>query len=163
MPPREEFAKVYLDYSDRIFRYMFLHTKNFQLAEDLTSEVFLRAWQAWSRFDGQNLQAWLYRIAHNLLVDTYRKKKEVPLDSVGEVSIDEDLVGKIATDGQIRQLTQALDQLPANLNRVVILRFIEGLSVAQVTAILGISEVNVRVLSHRALVKIRKVMANEKN
>ena len=162
MAREDDFSEVYLKYSDKIFRYLYWQSKNFHLAEDLTSEVFTRAWETWESLRKDFLQAWLFRVAHNLLVDWYRKKKEVALNERHEGFYDENLLENLANDEKVKELSDALDALPENLKRVAILRFIEELSAKEVAAILSVSEVNVRVQQHRALVKLKEVMNDAK-
>ena len=162
MVREDDFSEVYRKYSDKIFRYLYWQTKNFHLSEDLTSEVFTRAWETWESLRKDFLQAWLFRVAHNLLVDWYRKKKEVSLNESRIGFYDENLLEKLGNDEQVKELSEALDTLPENLKRVAILRFIEGLSAKEAAVILSVSEVNVRVLQHRALVKLKEVMNNAK-
>src|SRR3989344_1195401 len=122
MSNEREFSQFYEKYSDKIFRYLYFQTKNFDLAEDLTSEVFTKAWEVWGN------------IRHDNLLE------------------------KIQRDEEANLLARALEVLPEKLKRVAILRFIEGLSAKEVAVILEVSEVNVRVLQHRALVKLKEEM-----
>ena len=162
MAREDDFSEVYRKYSDKIFRYLYWQSKNFHLAEDLTSEVFTRAWESWDSLRKDFLQAWLFRVAHNLLVDWYRKKKEVSIDERHEGFYDENLLEKLANDEKVKELSKALETLPENLKRVAILRFVEELSAREVAVILSVSEVNVRVRQHRALVKLKEVMNDAK-
>lgn len=162
MAREDDFSEVYRKYSDKIFRYLWWQTKNLHLSEDLTSEVFVRAWEAWDGLRKDFLQAWLFRVAHNLLVDWYRKKKEVPLHESHVGFYDENLLEKLGNDQQVDGLWKALNSLPENLKRVAILRFVEGLSAKEAAVILNVSEVNVRVLQHRALVKLKEIMNDAK-
>ena len=158
MSNEREFSQFYEKYSDKIFRYLYFQTKNFHLAEDLTSEVFTKAWELWGKIRHDYLQAWVFKVAHNLLVDWYRKKKEMKMPEHFEASYDDNLLEKIQRDEEANLLTRALEVLPEKLKRVAILRFIEGLSAKEVAVILEVSEVNVRVLQHRALVKLKEEM-----
>ena len=162
MAREDDFSEVYRKYSDKIFRYLYWQSKNFHLSEDLTSEVFSRAWETWASLRKDFLQAWLFRVAYNLLVDWYRKKKEVPLNERNVGLYDENLLEKLGNDEQVDGLWKALNSLPENLKRVAILRFVEELSAKEVAVILNVSEVNVRVLQHRALVKLKEVMNDAK-
>lgn len=158
MAADQEFKESYLKYSDKIFRFLFWHSKDPYLAEDLTSEVFLRAWKDWARVKTGPLQAWLYRVARNLLIDQIRKKKDLPIESAGEISVDPNLLEQLEKDEEKQKVGTALKALPENLKSVVVLRFMENLSAKEVAQIMGISEVNVRVLQHRALLKLKEVL-----
>lgn len=164
----EDFEQVYLQYSDKIFRFVYFKTNNACLAEDITSEVFIRAWKNWEKFKPDYTKAWFYKIANNLLIDHWRRqknKKDVSLEKIVddgfEPSNNEDLIEKISKDEKIKKLNKALESLPENLREVAILRFINELSAKEVSEILNLSEVNVRVLQHRALLKLKEVFKNE--
>lgn len=163
----KEFEKVYISFSDQIFRFIYWHTKDPYMAEDYTAEVFIKAWKNWNRFKPEFIKAWLYKIANNLLIDNWRKRKnekkvslEDTVENGNEPSYDEDLVEKINKSEDIKRLNKALDLLSENLKKVAVLRFIDGLSAKEVGEILGLSEVNVRVLQHRALVKLKEIYKN---
>lgn len=165
----QDFDELYLQFSDKIYKYFYWQTHDPYLAEDFTGEVFVRVWKNWKRFKPDFSQAWLYRIARNFLIDYWRKNKErketsleTSVEAGIEPSYDEDLIGKIQTDSEIKQLYDAINLLPENLKEVVILRFIEELSAKEIGEILNLTEVNVRVLQFRALQKLRKVLKYEK-
>jgi len=165
----QEFDDLYLQFSDKIYKYFYWQTHDPYLSEDFTGEVFVRVWKNWKRFKPDFSQAWLYRIARNFLIDYWRKNKdrketslEASVEAGIEPSYDEDLIERIQTDNEIKRLREAISLLPENLKEVVILRFIEELSAKEVGEILNLTEVNVRVLQHRALQKLREVIKYEK-
>lgn len=151
-----EFTEIYLKYSDKIFRFLYWHLNDVHMVEDLTSEVFFRAFKNWQRFKGSYPQAWLYQIARNLLTDYYRSKKTSPLEQAEEISVDAQLLENLEKDEQVQKLKLAVTKLPDNLRQVVILRFFEDLSASEVGSILGISEGNVRILQFRGLKKLKE-------
>jgi len=164
-----DFDGLYLQFSDKIYKYFYWQTHDPYLAEDFTGEVFVRAWKNWKRFKPDYSSAWLYKIARNLLIDYWRAKKnkkelslETSIEEGIEPSYDEDLIEKIQNDNDIKDLHKAINSLPENLREVVILRFIEELSAREVGEILNITEVNVRVLQYRGLQKLKEVFKNEK-
>lgn len=159
-----DFDELYLQFSDKIYKYFYWQVKDPRLAEDFTGEVFLRAWKNWKRFKPDFSSAWLYKIARNFLIDYLRAKKnkkevslETSIEEGIEPSYDEDLIEKIQNDNDIEDLRKAINSLPENLREVVILRFIEELSAREVGEILNITEVNVRVLQYRGLQKLKEV------
>ncbi len=165
----QEFDELYLQFSDKIYKYFYWQTHDPYLAEDFTGEVFVRVWKNWKKFKPDFSQAWLYRIARNLLIDYWRKNKdrretslETSVEAGIEPSYDEDLIHKIQTDGEIKKLREAINLLPENLKEIVILRFIEELSAREIGEILNLTEGNVRVLQYRALRKLREVIKYEK-
>src|SRR4051812_8880743 len=96
----KEFKKMYHLYFDKIYGFLYWQTRDQMLAEDLTGEVFTRAWQKMGSFSGRYPQAWLYTIARNLLTDHWRSKRPLPLD--------EDFAGQIPD-----QRATAAEQLDA--------------------------------------------------
>lgn len=164
----KDFENIYLEYSDKIYRYVYLNTNDPYLAEDITSEVFLRIWKNWKRIKQDFMQALLYKTAKNIIIDNYRKHKngkKVSLEAIVEQglepSYDEDLIEKIHNNDNIEKINKALKLLPDNLKEVLILRFINDLSARQAAQILDTTEVNIRVLQYRALKKLKEVIKNE--
>jgi len=140
-----------------IYRFMLWRTKDSMLAEDLTSSVFEKAWRSRQSFKGGSAKAWLHKIAHNTLIDYWRKRQDIndeaavlsaasEAPAVGE-NLDQQLL--------VNNLKQAVAKLPAEMRLVVKLRFINGLSVRQTSQELSLTEANVRVIQYRALHKLR--------
>lgn len=164
----QDFEKIYLKYSDKIYRYVYLNTSDPYLSEDITSETFLRIWKNWEKIKPDFMQALLYKTAKNILIDHYRKHgniKKVSLEETLEKGIepsyDEDLIERITNDENIKRVNQAIKTLPDNLKEVLILRFINDLSAKEAAEIMDTSEVNIRVLQYRGLKQLRKVIKNE--
>lgn len=152
----EAFAALYDRYVDRIFRFLRRRTMDQPLAEDLTSEVFLRAWD---HLDGYRpgrapFGAWLFKIARNLAIDASRKRRpDASIDAMAFEPI-EDLPGPEMTAAaslDARQVRQALSELTPLQRDVLSLRFIEGLSTAEVAAALGKRQGAIRALQMRGL------------
>ncbi len=160
---KEGFQEAYQKYGQAIYRFLYWQTKDTTLAQDLTSATFERAWGSRKSFKGGSAQAWLYRIARNLLTDHWRKKKDLFMDDVpGLTERIADNTDPYDYDAEKRVwlLGKSLDTLPEELRAVVILRFIDELSAREVGEILGVSEGNVRIMQFRALRKLRKVLEN---
>lgn len=151
-----DLKEIYITYSDKIFRYLYWHVGDVYLAEDLTSETFLKVFKNLGKFKDGYLQAWIYRIAKNLLIDHYRSKKTSVLEFAENIAVDDNLLEKLAKDENSKKLQKALASLPDNLREVVILRFFEEMSAVQVAEVMNINEGNVRVLQFRALKKLKE-------
>lgn len=156
----DNFEAAYEAHSKTIYKFLFWRTKDIQLSEDLTSSTFERAWTSRKSFHGGSEQAWLFRIARNVLIDYWRKKKEVLVEDTDTLQEDvrpstEELMDKKT---QLKDLGKALDALPDDMRLVVTMRFIEGLSCKQVAKNLNLSESNVRVIQYRALKKLREYL-----
>jgi len=162
----EAFGDLYMRYLDKIYRYVFYKVGSEKRAEDLTEQVFLSAWEAIEDYEprGYPFSSWLYRIAHNAVVDHYRTKKdESPLDSVAFTLADESLGPEetLMKKRQVSRLLEALAHLSEDKQELIILRFVEGLSHAQVAEILGKSEVACRVMQHRVLSRLSDVLGRD--
>lgn len=141
-----------------IYRFMFWRTKDSMLSQDLTSNVFEKAWRTRNSFTGGSTKAWLYRIARTTLIDYWRKKKEISDDGTitsQVISDSPDMSEALDQSLELEELHKALLKLPAEMYEVVRLRFIEGLSTRDVAEELDISEGNVRIIQYRALKKLR--------
>lgn len=158
MHSRQEFEEVYREYADAIYRYLYWQTRDASVASDLTADVFERAWKARYSWTYGKAKPWLYRIARNRLVDYWRKHKEVSLDDVKGFVPESNLPGlseSVDLGFLADHLGAALDQLNEEMKSVVVLRFIDELSVKEVAEVLGMTEANVRVVQFRALRKLR--------
>lgn len=165
---KNDFEEAYNLYFDKIFRFVFFKTRDFQLSEDITSEVFARAWKNWEKFKPDYTQAWFYKIANNLLIDHWRKNKNrklVSLENLSEAGyepfFEEEFIEKINTDMEIKKIYNALEKLAENLREVLVLRIIDDFSTKEVSEILKISEGNVRILQYRGLKKLKEILENE--
>jgi RNA polymerase sigma-70 factor (ECF subfamily) len=157
-------AEVYDRYSLRIYNYIYHRLGNAHLAEDLTATVFLRMLEAIrsSRAWQSSFSGWLYRIAHNLVVDYFRagRQEELPLEE-WPVPVREH-PSDIAERSIARQrLRAAISQLTGEQNVVITLKFLEGLSNAEVARTIGKSEGAVKSLQFRALAALRRMIGGE--
>ncbi len=161
------FGKLYDMYVDRVYRHLYYRVSNVADAEDLTQQVFLKAWQAIDRYKktASPFLAWLMTISHNLVVDFYRTRKDKTyLDA--EVTADDSALSpeQVAEARYVQQqLRKAILQLPGEQQQIILLRFVEGFRHAEIAASLGKSEGAIRVILHRALVKLRHILEKEKD
>lgn len=167
---KQAFGVLYETYMDQIFRYIYYRVANSFEAEDLTENVFLNAWQAMPKLAAKNdkphnFRAWLYRIAHNLVVDHHRSHN--PAISLDEaLSIADPKAGPESTtqtNQDSQQLALAINKLEPNLQQVLVCRFINQLSHSETAEIMKIEPGYVRVLQHRALKKMAELLVNEGN
>jgi RNA polymerase sigma-70 factor (ECF subfamily) len=156
-------GRLYDRHRESIFRYLWLRLDDRQLAEDLTGDVFMRMLDALPRYRVQGLpfRAWLYRIAHNLLVDYVRKMNRqvtVPLDAVEEQGTADDPDRAIEQILLSERLQVALLHLEPTQSEVVILRFLAGLSLHETALTLGKTEAAIKSLQHRGLSALRRAL-----
>lgn len=152
---REAFGDLYERYLHPIYRYIHYRVGTHEDAEDLTETVFLKAWQHIRTFDREQgaFKAWLFRIAHNVVIDHYRtQKRPLSLDNHPPME-DKQPTPETTIANKLRQerLRQALQRLSPLHQHVLTLRFINGMSAAEAGAVLDKSAGAVRVLQHRAL------------
>ena len=158
----EALTQLYEENFDKIYRYVVLKIGDRTEAEDITQQVFLSAVKSISSFKyrGAPFSAWLYRIAHNRIVDYLRKKKRatVPLD---ETIADKDPGPELAAERNvdIEQLAEATRKLTRAQQEVISLRFTGELPVAQVASIMGKREGAIKALQHSAIVALRKALS----
>ncbi len=151
---------MYNAYADDIYRFLFVHVRDKETAEDLTADTFAKAWKHIDKYDFRHPRGWLYAIARNTLTDYWRKKKPVQLDESIEIIDDkpshEEIMDKKL---ELKRAAKALTTLPSDMKSVVSLRFLQGYSVRQTAEALDLSEANVRVMQYRALKKMRKELS----
>lgn len=157
---QEAISILYESYAQSIYRYVSYRVDSQMVAEDITAEVFLRMVRELPSFEDRGFPfgAWLYKIASNLLNDHYRHTKSKP-----EVELDESLRNddtdpflRIENAQERQRIAEALQTLPSEYQDVLILRFMRGLSHAEVAQILNKSENALRTIQHRALKALGK-------
>ena len=160
----ESFGKLYDAYSDTVFRYVYYRVSNRQLAEDITSETFLRALRRIGTFtwQGRDFGAWLVTIARNLVADHFKSSRhrlEVPtgemLDSDESVASPEESVLAYLSN---RALLDAVKQLNSQQQECVTLRFLHGLSVAETAQIMGKNDGAIKTLQYRAIRTLARLL-----
>jgi RNA polymerase sigma-70 factor, ECF subfamily len=160
----EALTELYDQYVDRIYSYVYRRVGQAEVAEDLTGQVFMRMLEAirtghpWrTSFSG-----WLYRIAHNLIIDYYRRRKRatfVELDDAAPVQApNSDPLHSAELRLDTQRMRDALRAITEEQAQVVVLRFLEELSIAEVAGIMGKTEGAIKALQYRAVLALRRVM-----
>jgi RNA polymerase sigma-70 factor (ECF subfamily) len=158
-------GKLYDQYAPRIYAYIYRRVDDAHLAEDLTGDVFVRVVQAIQaeHFWHTSFQAWLYRIAHNLVVDHYRRQPsaiELELDEQ-LVSAEDDPLSAVAERLSRQRLRAAISHLTPDQQQVLALRFGEGMKAREAAEVMDKSVGAVEALQHRALAALRRILARE--
>ncbi len=158
-------ASLYGEYYDKIAHYVYVRNGNRTEAEDIAGEVFLKALDSLKSYTerGIPMQAWLFRIAHNLVVDHLRKmtkRKTVPVDTVQIVS-DANPVTAAEKNIELERLTKAMGQLTREQREVLGLRFFGGLTSKETGSILNKGDGAVREMQRAGIEKLRKLLVTD--
>ncbi len=158
----DAFAQLYDAYLDRVYRYVYFHVSDDQTAEDITSQVFLKAWENLNRyqFGSSPFLAWLYTIARNQVIDHYRTRKQsVPIEKIVSIPAKEDGVDEqVQFRFDLQAMRDALQFLTDEQQQVLILRFIVGMETREISQLMGKAEGAIRALQMRALQTLSKYM-----
>ena len=155
---KEQFGRVYDQCIDKIYRFVFLKVSSAEVAEDLTSEAFVRYWECFN--SGQNIdnpRAFLYQIARNLVIDHYREKGRAQFVSMDNISMADpvNLEEKAILSSDIKAVRQSLAGLKEDYQNVIIWHYLDELTIPEIAKMMGRSEEAARVLLHRALGSLR--------
>jgi RNA polymerase sigma-70 factor, ECF subfamily len=163
---QDKLAGLFEDHYERIARYIYVRIGNGAEAEDLASEVFVNALESIDKYQdrGIPMQAWLYRIAHNLVVDYLRKTKKykfVPVEEV-EIQDDSDPASTAENHIEIERVKAAMEELTELQREVVQLRFFSEATSQEVGLILNKKDGAVREMQSAALAKLRQLLGDNK-
>jgi RNA polymerase sigma-70 factor (ECF subfamily) len=162
----EAFGILYDRYIGRIYNYIYYRTGNQHDAEDLTSRVFTRAMKHIVNYQdrGVPFSAWLYRIAHNLVANWHRdnsRRQEITLDDAYRMGSDRELPeSALMRTEEERVLLNIIRHLPEDRQQLLILKFVEHLSNAEIGHIMGRTEGAIKSLYHRTLLSLRSEVKN---
>jgi RNA polymerase sigma-70 factor (ECF subfamily) len=154
---RAAFAPLYRRYVDRVYGYAFYQLGDHHDAEDATERTFMAALGALKEFEdrGSTFRAWLFRIAHNTVANVHRSRSRRRTDPLPEsferAAPNADPARLVALADELREVRRAIAAMPEDRRQVILLRFVDGLSTAEVAEVLDRSPGAVRVLLHRSL------------
>jgi RNA polymerase sigma-70 factor, ECF subfamily len=158
----EAFGKIYDQFVTPIHRYVAFRLPP-AVVEDIVSDIFVKAWEKLDSYKGRKgtpFSSWLFRIAHNVVIDTYRTQKETT--ELDDLHIDEDRWNdpklSITQDVQAAILRSAMEKLPRRYREVLLLAFMSDLSHLEIARSMQIREGSVRILKHRALKKLAEIL-----
>jgi RNA polymerase sigma-70 factor (ECF subfamily) len=160
----DAFGELYERYAPQVFRFLYAHLDNRMDAEDLLGEVFLRVWRSLSKYRerGVPFLAFLFRIARNALIDHYRRagkaRQVVPIEDVSLRDLRPGPGETVTANLEHEEIRQTLGQLREDYRTVLVLRFLSELTPEETAEVMERSSGAVRVLQHRALAALRKLM-----
>ena len=155
---KHKFEKFYNENIDRIYRYVFFRVgKSKEVAEDLVSEIFMKALKAFDKYDPSvSTAAWIYRITQNHLANHYRdSKSNVDIEDVKLILVGEDGREQIKYHETVIKIEGALNELSSQDRKLVTLKHLEGYTYADMSKLLGKSANALKVATHRALKTLR--------
>ena len=158
---RDAFGQIYNLFYKRIYRYCQFNIGQRETAQDLCQETFLRAWKtlpSFSQRQGSSFQAYLFRISHNLVIDSKRKKKEIRLAKYQDVEEPSYLDEQIERQETSQKLKEALAKLHPVERQIIVLRYFEEMTTTEVARVVGLREGTLRVRAHRVLKKLKQLL-----
>jgi RNA polymerase sigma-70 factor (ECF subfamily) len=165
----EAFGLLYERYVNNIYNYIYYRTGNHHDAEDLAARTFYRALKHISRYvdRGAPFSAWLYRIAHNLVANWHRDRSRRQMISLEELvvgTLKREEPATLAEEHEEQDmLLQTVRRLPPERQQLLILKFVEQMSNAEIAQVMGRTEGAIKSLYHRTLVTLRKELTSEWN
>ncbi|HOK00725.1 MAG TPA: sigma-70 family RNA polymerase sigma factor [Candidatus Pacearchaeota archaeon] len=162
---KKEFSKIYDKYINQIYRFVFLKVNSKEIAEDITSETFLKVWESYKNNKIENVSAFLYQVARNLITDYYRQKSRtqfLPLESVSIIDPSNNLKEISENKSDIETIKSALFRLEnENYQNIIIWHYLNDLSIKEISKINNQSEGAVRVMLSRALKELKEIIEND--
>ncbi len=144
---------------DKLLRYCYMRTKDSLLAEDIVQETFLKFWQSRSYKDTGKQMAYLYTIARNLCTDEFRRKTILDIEAYPDLPACKDSEPENVIDGIV--IEEALERLPEDVREIVVLRYVCGISAADIGKVMGISRFSVNRKLKEGLGILRKLLGGE--
>jgi len=166
MDKKQAFSQIYDEYIDKIYRFVFLKVNSRETAEDIASETFLRGWKTFQDpgLEIENISAFLFQIARNLVIDFYRKKGKIKIVALENVTLsipDNSSREMTNLNTEMTGIRKALCNLKDDYQDVIIWHYLDELSISEIARILDKSEGTIRTTLHRALKALRARMSNE--
>jgi len=159
------FLESYEKFSDAIFRYAYFQTSNRDVALDIAQETFTKTWQYFQKgIKVDNMKAFLYRVAKNLIIDYRRKKKSFSLDKIMETGVDfegeTDIEREAEEEFNKKEIVKILDKIDEKYREIIVMRYVEEMSIKEIGDILEKSDNHISVIIHRGIYKLKKVLKN---
>jgi len=168
---KDAFIKVYDEYVQDVYRFVYFKVGKEAEAQDLTSMVFLKAWnyiQTNSLTDSKTLRALVYKIARTSIIDHYREssnKLELSLDDenhpIDIIDDEQKLDERVDQAADLQLIYKQLPLLKEEYREVIVLRFVDDLTLEEIAEVTGKSRGNVRVILHRALAALKEMVETE--
>lgn len=158
------FQEIYTLWLTRVYQYVYARVGSLNDTEDLTSQIFLKAYEAFPRYKHRgHFAAWLFTIARNQINMFYRGRKsvEVSLDVVEHANSDQDVLNTIVNSGEIDQLKQIISTLPAREQELIYLRYVTEMKFSDMALVLGRKEDAVKKSLYRLQTRLQKMLEED--
>lgn len=161
------FMESYEEFSDAIFRYALFQTSNKETALDITQDTFIKTWQYLQKGEEvENIRAFLYRVAKNLIIDYRRKKKSSSLDQILEAGTDfteqpnvlEEKEDDFDRERDKEKILKTIDKIDEKYKEILLMRYVEEMSIKEIGDILEKSQNHISVMIHRGVEKLKKLL-----
>jgi RNA polymerase sigma-70 factor, ECF subfamily len=162
---KEQFSRIYDQYIEKIYRFVYIKVSSIEVAEDITSKVFLKGWEYYQNERVANPRAFLYRIARNMVVDHYRDKGKavfVSLDSISTIADHKtDIHKRAILNNQIKEIKSAMMGIKKEYQDVLIWHYLDELPIEEISTILNKPPGTIRVILHRGLKALKNELVSE--
>lgn len=155
------FGQIYHLYFEKVYRFVYYRVNHRETAEDLVAETFIRVWDKLSEIEGPStFNGWIYQIARNLVIDHYRSRKVVVdiAELENFLEYEDNIVDRTNLQFQEKIFLEALKKLSSDQQVVIKLKFLDELTNEEIAKILDKSEGAIRVIQHRAIVELKKLL-----
>lgn len=163
---KTKFEEVCRDNADALFRYCYFKVSDRELAKDLVQEAYFRTWNCLGKGEKiDNIRAFLYKVLNNLVIDEYRKKKAISLEQMAENGFDPAFNDRESIEDKIdgKMAVEMLQFIPESYQEVIFMRYVEDMSLKEISEIVGETENAISVRVHRGLKKIKEMFAQNFN
>lgn len=154
---KSKFERLYDSYYDSVYRYIYACVKNKWNTEDIISTVFMKLYENREKIqEVETSKNWVFRIAHNTIIDFYRKNgRIIPIDDFIETPVDDEDYNNIIIRDEFQGVKKLLDNLPEDTRNIIYLRFYAGLKFKEIAEILDKSESTIKSIVNRAMKKVK--------
>lgn len=154
---KSKFDRLYDSYYDGVYRYIYVCVKNKWNAEDIISTVFMKIYENREKIqEVETSKNWIFRIAHNAIIDFYRKNgRVIPIDDFIETPVDDEEYNNIIIKDEFLGVKKYLDELPEETRNIIYLRFYAGLKFKEIAEIVNKSESTIKSIVNRAMKKVK--------
>lgn len=150
------FGQLYDVHIKKIYDFIYYKTMHKDTAEDITSDVFMKAWRNISQFKSHSFSAWLYKIARNAVIDYYRSRKNVlDIEDCWDLADNSDLVADLDDGLKTGEIKQAMQSLSSRDRDILMMRIWQDLSFKEIADRLGQNEGAVKMAFSRAVIRLK--------